>query len=84
MNSLSITVAEQSQPSFSYLSIAVLAYSVESCNALSYDTDSPLSNKLSMRSRLRVLFVDEQAEIHWIKFHGLDGALLLLNLLYFV
>ena len=55
MNSLSFEVAEQSQPSFSYLSIAVLASSVESCKALSYDTDSLLSNRFSMRSRLRVL-----------------------------
>ena len=55
MKSLCIRVAEQTQPSFSYLSIAVLASSVESCKALSYDTDSPLLNKLSMRSRLRVL-----------------------------
>ena len=55
MKSLSIRVADQTQPSFSYLLIAVLASSVESCNALSYDTDSPLLNKLSMRSRLRVL-----------------------------
>ena len=49
VKSLCIRVAEQTQPSFSYLSIAVLASSVESCKALSYDTDSPLSNKLSMR-----------------------------------
>ena len=55
VNSLSIGVAGQAQPSFSYLSIAVLASSVESCNALSYGADSSLSNKLSMRSRLRVL-----------------------------
>ena len=55
VNSLSIRVAGQTQSSFSYLSIAVLASFVESCNALSYDTDSPLSDKLSMRSRLRVL-----------------------------
>ena len=55
LNSLSIRVAEQTQPSFSYLSIAVLASSVESCKALSYDTDSLLSNKLPLRSRLRVL-----------------------------
>ena len=49
MKSLSIRVVEQTQPSFPYLSIGVLASSVESCNALPYDTDSPLSNKLSMR-----------------------------------
>ena len=55
VNSLSIRVAGQTQPLFSYLSIAVLVSSVESCNALSYNTDSPLLNKLSMRSRLRVL-----------------------------
>ena len=55
MKCLSIRVAEQTQPSFSYLSISVLASSVESCKALSYDTDSPLSNKLTMGSRLRVL-----------------------------
>ena len=55
VNSLYIRVARQTQPSFSYLSIAVLASSVKSCNALSYDTDGPLSNKLSMKSRLRVL-----------------------------
>ena len=56
LNSLSIRVAEQTQPSFSYLSIAVLASSVESCKALSnYDTGSLLSNKLPLRSRLRVL-----------------------------
>ena len=55
LNSLSIRVAEQTQPSFSYLSIAVLASSVERCKALSYDTDSLLSNKLPLRSRLRVL-----------------------------
>ena len=55
VNSLSIRVAGQTQPSFSYLPTAVLASSVESCNALSYDTDSPLSNKLTMGSRLRVL-----------------------------
>ena len=55
LNSLSIRVAEQTQPSFSYLSIAVLASSVESCKALSYDTDRVLSNKLPLRSRLRVL-----------------------------
>ena len=55
MKCVSIRVAEQTQPLLSYLSIAVLASSVESCKALSYDTDSPLSNKLSMRSPLRVL-----------------------------
>ena len=55
LNSLSIRVAEQTQPSYSYLSIAVLASSVESCKALSYDTDSLLSNELPLRSRLRVL-----------------------------
>ena len=55
LNSLSIRVAEQTQPSFSYLSIAVLASSVESCKALSYETGSLLSNKLPFRSRLRVL-----------------------------
>ena len=56
MKSLSIRVAEQTQPYFSYLLIAVSASSVESCNALSYDTDSALLLKLSMRSRLRVLW----------------------------
>ena len=55
MKILSIRIAEQTQPSFSYLSIAELASSVESCKALSYDTDSLLSNKLPLRSRLRVL-----------------------------
>ena len=55
VNSLSNRVAGQTQPLFPYLSIAVLVSSVESCNALSYNTDSPLSNKLSMKSRLRVL-----------------------------
>ena len=55
VNSLYIRVAGQTHPLFTYLSIAVLASSVESCNALSCDTDGPLSNKLSMRSRLRVL-----------------------------
>ena len=55
VNSLCIKVARQTQPLFSYLSIAVLTSSVESCNALSYDTDSALSNELSMKSRLGVL-----------------------------
>ena len=63
MKSLSIRVVEQTQPSFSYLSIGVLASSVESCNALPYDTDSPLSNKLSMRYTFAWVVGDEQAEI---------------------
>ena len=55
LNSLSLRVEGQTQASFSYLSIPVLASFGESCSTLSYDTDSPFSNKLSMRSRLRVL-----------------------------
>ena len=55
VDSLSTRVAGQTQPSLSYLSTAALACSLESCSALSHDTDSLLSNKLSMRSRLLVL-----------------------------
>ena len=55
VNSAALTVDWQTLPPFSYMSIALMACSVDSCKTLSYDTDISFSKRMSMRSRLRVL-----------------------------
>ncbi len=55
VSSSSRRIVGQTMPSFPYILITLFASSVDSCKTLSYDTDKPLSKRMSMRSRLRVL-----------------------------